>query len=135
MAILTHTQPGCYLYVQCIPGTCITCVHVTGTFYKGHLATKLFVHIRQMLWKFHIVLGHLYRPQVFFCQMFWTSPGHVLVCTCQWHISFWRFSWQVICAHPTGAPAIAHFSQVIYQGCFFRFSAHPRDMYCLFTCV
>ena len=78
MAILTHTQPGCYLYVQHIPGTYITCVHVTGTFYKGHLATKLFVHIRQMLWKFHIVPGHLYRQQGFFCQMFQTSPGHVL---------------------------------------------------------
>ena len=67
MAILTPTQPGCYLYVQHIPGTYITCVHVTGTFYKGHLATKLFVHIRQMLWKFRIFPGSFTQtPGLFF---------------------------------------------------------------------
>ena len=120
MAILTHTQPGCYLYVQHIPGTCITCVHVTGTFYKGHLATKLFVHITQMLWKFRIFPGF---------------PHISEICTAFLHVCD---SWQFICAHPADAPEILHFSWAIYMDIrvvFFGFSAHPWDMYCIFTCV
>ena len=66
MAVLTCTWPVCYLYLQHIPGTCITCVHVGGTFYFRHLATKLCVHILQMLRKFQIVFGiFIWTPGLF----------------------------------------------------------------------
>ena len=104
MAILTYTRPVCYLYLQHIPGTCITCVHVGGTFYFRHLATKLCAHILQMLRKFQIVFGiFIWTPGLFLLDVPHTPqtfPGHFP-------------------GHP---------------GCFFGFSTHPWDMYCIPTC-
>ena len=48
-----------------IPRTCITFVYVAGIFYFKHLAAKLFVHILQLLWKFHSFLN-MYMGRVFF---------------------------------------------------------------------
>ena len=94
-----------------MPGTCITCVlvHVAGTFYLGHLATKLDVHITQMPHKFCIDLGHLCGHQGCFCQMFCTSPGHGLDLYISVAYFIQRFSRQFICGHPADAPEILHF--------------------------
>ena len=60
------------------------------------------------------------------------------ICRMYPHSLFRIFTQQIMCVHPTGAPEISHFFQVIYADTrvfFSGFSAHPWDMYCIFKCV
>ena len=102
---------------------------------------RIFTHqcIMQMLRKFHIVPGHLYGHQGCFCQMFRTSPWHVLDLTCWCQVAYFYFGdldanlfvnmlWmlQVFRIFPGRLPG--------QQGCFTGFSAHPQNMYYICMC-
>ena len=96
-------NPGVWLNVpgKCrISGVSVGCTHIICS---GHLPTKFFVSILQMLGKLYIVPGHLPRHQDCFSQVFHIFPRTI-----------------------TQTPGLLFF---------FRFSTHPWDMYCIFTCV
>ena len=129
--------------------TWTTFLHMSGIFYFGHLAAKLFVHIPQMLWKFCIFPEYLCEHQACFLsdipcisktcitfvhlgcifpfQIFRNSacPWDMsYICTCEWHVPFQTFSFRIICAKFINFI----FSRNIYkhQGCFFRYSNLPQ---------
>ena len=93
----------------------------------------------QMLWKFHIVPGHLYGHQGCLCRMFHTSPWHVLDLTCWCQVAYFYFRYldanlfvhmlwmlQVFRIFPGHLPG--------QQGCFSGFSSHPQNMYYICMC-
>ena len=98
----------------------------------------MYVHPADALQTLHFSWVIYPDIRVVLFQVFCTSPGHVLhFCICIAYFSR-TFTHQIIHVHPRDSPEIPHFSRVIYldtRVVSLRFSAHPWDMYCFFTCV
>ena len=125
----------------------------TETGYRGDscrfiCAVAYMYYIFTCVWNMY--WGHLPGHPGYFFWVFRTSLEHVLHFFILVTYLFKTFTHQIISVHPEDAPEIPHFSRdkilqkfrifprTITQtpGCFFcGFSAHSRDMCCIFTCV
>ena len=111
-----HGHQGCFSWVF------RTSLGHVLHFYMCLIAGNLFVHILQMLWKFRIFPSSFTWTAGLFLPGF---PHIPKTCTALLHACDSR---QFFCAHPADAPAIPHFSWVIYTDTrvfFLGVSAHP----------
>ena len=109
-----------------IPVTCIGFDMPVAYFYFRDLDANLFGHMLWMLQVFRIFPGHLPGQQGFFSGFSAHPQNMYYIWMCCWHILFWRFSCQFICAHALDAPGIPHFPRTLIwtPGLFFLGFAH-----------
>ena len=124
--------------------------------YSGHLPTKSFVWIPQMLWKFRIFQGHIPGHQGCFCWVFHIFSQANYLATRVVFFGFSTHAWDMYCKFtcvchiysgylPT--KLFVYMLQMLltlriflgqlprHQGCLFWDFCTSWDMYCIFTCV